>query len=140
MIIENVQLEDYPKLAADILKQHPSQKLILLHGEMGAGKTTFTKSILRYLGVSDPGASPTFGLVNEYHDSEGNPCYHFDCYRLKTEDELLAAGWYEYVESGAYCMVEWPEKIEGILPDDFLLIQISLQSNGRKFEVKSFEA
>lgn len=99
--------------------------VVLLIGEMGAGKTTLVKSVCRALGVTDEVSSPTFALVNEYLDGKGNAVYHFDLYRLESEEEALDFGVDEYLYSGARCLVEWPEKISKFLPQSITIIKLT---------------
>lgn len=99
--------------------------VVLLIGEMGAGKTTLVKSVCRALGVTDEVSSPTFALVNEYLDGKGNAVYHFDLYRLESEEEALDFGVDEYLYSGALCLVEWPEKISKFLPQSITIIKLT---------------
>jgi tRNA threonylcarbamoyladenosine biosynthesis protein TsaE len=97
-----------------------------LHGEMGAGKTTLIKALVAALGVTEVTASPTFSIVNEYHDKNGKPIYHFDFYRIKNEVEAFDIGIDEYFDSGNLCLVEWPEKIPSLLPSAHLEIQLEI--------------
>ena len=98
---------------------------------MGMGKTTFIKELCRQLGVDGVVSSPTFSIVNEY-DSKGESIYHFDFYRLKNEQEAYDFGYEEYFYSGNYCFVEWPEKIENLLPEDAVLISITGDEHGNR--------
>lgn len=92
---------------------------------MGAGKTTLIKSLLEELGAVDKGHSPTFGLVNEYHNSEGELlAYHFDFYRINNEEEVFDMGLEEYFEADVWIFIEWPEKISNLLPPDHQKIQL----------------
>lgn len=117
-----------PRVARDFLDYQEGQSVLAFHGEMGAGKTTFIKAICKALGVKDEVSSPTFSLVNEYRDSENRPVYHFDFYRINSEQEAYDMGVEEYFESGALCLVEWPEKIPSLLPHDckHLLLTVNL--------------
>ena len=90
--------------------------IILLRGDMGAGKTTLTKELCALRGVSDAVTSPTFALINEYLDGEGESIYHFDFYRINDIKEVMDLGYEEYFYSGNLCLVEWPEKIEELIP------------------------
>lgn len=90
--------------------------VILLRGEMGAGKTVFTKGLCRALGVEDYVTSPTFTVVNEY-EGKAFPIYHFDLYRIEDEDELLEIGFEEYLQSGGVCIIEWPQNGQRYLPE-----------------------
>jgi tRNA threonylcarbamoyladenosine biosynthesis protein TsaE len=110
-----VTLEQLPEVAAELLQFASSQKIFCLHGEMGAGKTTFVKELSKTLGVSDEVQSPTFSIVNEYKAASGDPVFHFDFYRLKRLEEAYDIGYEDYVFSGHYCFIEWPEKVESLL-------------------------
>jgi tRNA threonylcarbamoyladenosine biosynthesis protein TsaE len=119
------RLADLSEVAESLLKQFPNQRIFLFFGEMGAGKTTFIKSLCEQLGVTDRVSSPTFSIVNEYQSGKGK-VYHFDFYRLKTETEALDMGYEEYLYDGNYCLVEWPEKIKNLWPREFVKINISV--------------
>ena len=109
---------------------------IVLLGFMGAGKTTFTTAICKALGVTDPVGSPTFAIVNEYMRADGDPMYHFDFYRINRVEEVFDLGYEEYFYSGELCFVEWPEKIEELLPDDVMTVSITIDSDSaRTFEI-----
>jgi len=98
------------------------------HGDMGAGKTTFINALCRSLGVeSDPTNSPSFAIINEYRsDTTAELIYHFDCYRLENEAEAVDLGAEDYFDSGALCFIEWPERISGLLPDDTVSVDITV--------------
>lgn len=116
-------LEDIQTTAHQLLAQNP-HKVILLVGEMGAGKTTLIKALAAALGVQNATSSPTFSLVNEYHTETNGPVYHFDVYRLKDESEAYDFGMDEYLYSGNWCFVEWPEKIPTLIPQEHSTIKI----------------
>lgn len=97
-------------------------KVWLFVGEMGAGKTTTIKNICDFLQVNDEVSSPTFSVVNEYFSNLVGTLYHFDCYRLKNEEEALSIGIEDYLYSGYYSFIEWPQKIEQLIPDQFLIL------------------
>jgi tRNA threonylcarbamoyladenosine biosynthesis protein TsaE len=99
---------------------------------MGAGKTTFIKTLCEELGVEDVITSPTFAIVNEYTDGEGQPVYHFDFYRIKKMEELYDMGADEYFYSGNLCFMEWPEIVEDALPEETKKITITPQSDGSR--------
>ena len=102
------------------------------YGKMGAGKTTFIKAVCEELGVQDVINSPTFAIVNEYMDGEGEPIYHFDFYRIKNQQEVLDIGYEDYVYSGNVCFMEWPELIENLLPGDAVKVTIEEEEDGRR--------
>ena len=120
----DVTLIKLDSVAKEIVHVTGDCKVILLHGEMGAGKTTFVKSFCKAIGVSEITASPTFSIINEYKTDGGESIYHFDFYRIK-ESEAYDIGVDEYFESGKYCLVEWPEKIPSLLPDRYAEIFIT---------------
>lgn len=102
------------------------------YGKMGAGKTTFIKAICEELGVQDVINSPTFAIVNEYLDGNGEQIFHFDFYRIKKEQEVLDIGYEDYVYSGNVCFMEWPELIEDLLPEDVVRVTIEEQEDGTR--------
>lgn len=116
-------LSELKPIAQQIIAQwkHP---ILLLEAPMGAGKTTLIKALCSELGVMQAVSSPTFSLVNSYQDSEGKTLYHFDLYRLNSLEEALDIGIEEYLDSGARCMIEWPERIRPLLSNAFHQIQI----------------
>ena len=123
-IFDRILLSELSKVAAAILENSDSLKIIVLHGEMGSGKTTLTKAMAEHLGVHTGMSSPTFSIVNEYQTSTGKKVYHFDFYRLKNEAEAYDIGVDEYFDSGNYCFIEWPEKIPTLLPQNRVDIYI----------------
>ena len=108
-----------------------NEKIFLFYGEMGAGKTTFIKSLCECLGTNENITSPTFSIVNEYRGS-GNKIFHFDFYRLKNQVEALDMGYEEYFYSGDYCFIEWPEKIQGLLPQRYVRVDIQVLPGGER--------
>ena len=125
--------------AAKILVSNFSaQRVFAFYGEMGSGKTTLIKAICAEMGVKDVVNSPTYGLVNEYKTSNGNKVYHFDFYRLNSVEEALDIGVEEYLNSGNYCFMEWPERIAEVLPETIVNVRISLKGEVRviSMEVK----
>lgn len=110
--------------AERIIEFAKDERIWLLNGSMGAGKTTLSKVIAQQLGVIDTVQSPTFSIVNEYMTEEGETIYHFDFYRLEEAEEALNIGVEEYFYSGSICLIEWAEKVEPYLPDQFLSIDI----------------
>ena len=124
-------LTEINEVAVQVLAQNP-KKVILFNGEMGAGKTTFIKSFSKLLGVNDTMSSPTFSLVNEYQTTQNQKVFHFDVYRIKSEDEALDMGIEEYLYSGNWCFIEWSEKIPNLIPEEHTLITIKMLANGNR--------
>ena len=122
------QVADLAAAAERMIAQYPQERIFLFYGHMGAGKTTFINALCAALEVQDSTSSPTFSIVNEYSSSHGR-LFHFDFYRLKDESEALDLGYEEYFYSGNYCFVEWPEKIENLLPSHYLKITIEAIDN-----------
>lgn len=131
MTIDVPNLEGLPGAAGRLLAAVGNRRVLLFYGEMGAGKTTFISAICRELAVADVPSSPTFAIVNEY-GSPGGPVYHFDFYRIKSEQEAFDLGYEDYFYSGAYCFVEWPEKIASLLPDDAVHVRIVATADGHR--------
>lgn len=119
--------------ARQFLKEIGNRSLVAFYAPMGAGKTTFTTAICKALGVrEDAVSSPTFAIVNEYRAASGEPVYHFDFYRITKEAEALDIGLYEYLDSGSLCLMEWPENIESLLPEETLNVSISVGPDGTR--------
>lgn len=120
-------------VAEQLLTFANGDKFFIFEGEMAAGKTTFIKAFCEALGIKDVVSSPTFSIVNEYI-SEIGPVYHFDFYRLKSPQEAYDIGYEEYFYSGNYCLVEWPTKVEDLLPEKYIKVAIEITGNEqRKF-------
>lgn len=117
--------ESLPAAAAWLIENAGDKRVFVFQAPMGAGKTTFIKAICAFLQVEDSTSSPTFSIVNEYH-SENGPIYHFDFYRLKSEQEAFDLGYEEYFYSGDYCFIEWPEKIPNLIPEDAAIVKIEV--------------
>jgi len=128
-------LNELDGVADQLLKAGQAHAVWLLDGPMGAGKTTLVKALCRRLGVINTVQSPTFSIVNEYVTADGEPIYHFDCYRLKNEAEAFDIGIEEYFDSGALCLVEWPERIVSLLPAESWTVQIRLEGETRIIEI-----
>lgn len=120
-------LQDIDRAAGEFLSEIGNNSIIAFYAPMGAGKTTFTTALCHRLGVSDDAvSSPTFAIVNEYRTGSGDPLYHFDFYRIDNVAEALDIGFYDYIDSGALCVIEWPENIEDILPEETLRVRITV--------------
>lgn len=128
-------IEELPQIAKELLEFVPQARLFAFYGEMGAGKTTFIKSICKVLGSKDEVSSPTFALVNEYVSDSVNTIYHFDFYRINSVEEAYDMGFEEYIQSGFYCFVEWPEMVSEFIDDQFVSVRIRATENERTIEV-----
>jgi tRNA threonylcarbamoyladenosine biosynthesis protein TsaE len=116
---------ELPKVASALLDFAQGEKFFVFEGEMAAGKTTFIKSLCQVLGVNEVVSSPTFSIVNEYH-SPDDIIYHFDFYRLKNLNEAYDIGYEEYFYSKHYCLVEWPQKVTELLPEQYIKVELSI--------------
>jgi len=136
-MVKNYTLEELPAIANKIIKS-AKNKVLLFYGEMGVGKTTLIKELVKQLGSLDTVSSPTFSLVNEYHTVSGEKIYHFDFYRINNENEALDIGVEEYFYSGCWCLAEWPNKVENLLPLKSVTITIASNSDQlRTLEIKN---
>jgi tRNA threonylcarbamoyladenosine biosynthesis protein TsaE len=124
-------LSSLPDIAKSIIADAGNQRLLAFYGEMGVGKTTLIQSVCRNLGVATEVTSPTFALVNEYAGSLG-PVFHFDFYRINRIEEALDFGIEEYFESGAWCLMEWPERIEELLPEPRVIVSLTEEPDGSR--------
>lgn len=132
----NFSLSEIDAAAAQLLSLAGTNKVLAFHGEMGAGKTTFITALCRAMQAEDIVSSPTFSIINQYKTAGGETIYHMDLYRIKNDNEAVNAGVEDCLYSGSMCLVEWPEKAPGILPDDTLHIYISsIADNTRKLEI-----
>ena len=137
--IQIAGLEDLDRAAGEFLKAIGDNTLIAFYAPMGAGKTTFTTAVCKALGVQEDAiSSPTFAIVNEYRGGKGQPIYHFDFYRIERPEEALDIGLYDYLDSGDLCLMEWPENIEGLLPEETLKVHIAV--NPDKSRTLSWDA
>jgi len=125
------------KSARSLLNTFPEDRVFAFYGAMGAGKTTFIKALCQELGSMDYVTSPTFALINEYTTNSGFVIYHFDFYRIKKLEEAFDLGYEDYIYSGNYCFIEWPEMIESLLPEGVVEVRIREAENGvRELEAK----
>ena len=131
-IIRIETLQDYETAAQEFIAQMDDRKIFAFYGKMGAGKTTFIKHLCETMGVKDIVNSPTFAIVNEYADGNGNPVYHFDMYRIKSIAELYNMGYEDYFYSDAVCFIEWPELAEELLPEDTVKVTIEEAEDGTR--------
>ena len=111
-------------------------KVFLFYGEMGVGKTAFIKSICKHLNVIDVVSSPTFSIVNQYLNDQDEFIYHFDFYRTNNKNEIFDIGYEEYLFSDSYCFIEWPERLDNLLPDKYLEIKMKLNKGNRVIKIK----
>ena len=126
-------LAELPQVAGEFLQALGNRRVVAFQGKMGAGKTTFIKALCEQLGVCDMVNSPTFSIVNEYTDAEGQTlAYHFDLYRLKSVAEALDMGAEDYFYSGHYCFIEWPDVADALLPDNCAEASIEEADNGTR--------
>lgn len=125
-------LGDLPDAAEEILGALDGRNVVALYGPMGAGKTTLVREICAQLGSEDTVTSPTFALINRYDTAEGDAIFHFDFYRIERPEEAFDMGYEEYFYSDGLCLVEWPEKVEELLPDNVMKVTITPTSNTRR--------
>jgi len=136
-LYQHVTLTGLPAIAEEMMNDAEDTKVWLFTGEMGAGKTTLIKFLCRKLGVADTMSSPTFSIINEYA-TDGGRVFHFDFFRIRNEAEAFDIGTEEYFYSGNYCFVEWPEKIPGLIPPEYVHIKIDLESQTLRTIALSF--
>ncbi len=122
---------ELPATAKKILEAFPDTKLFAFYGAMGAGKTSLIKAICLQLGVTENTSSPTFAIVNEYHSAKDTRIFHFDFYRMEKLTEAFDIGFEEYLDSGSPCLIEWPEKVEVLLPPDTVRLRIDVTGDLR---------
>ncbi|MDD3877876.1 MAG: tRNA (adenosine(37)-N6)-threonylcarbamoyltransferase complex ATPase subunit type 1 TsaE [Bacteroidales bacterium] len=140
MYFKAENLSELPFVAGKIIDNFPECRIFAFFGEMGAGKTSLIKAVCTHLNVSETVSSPTFALVKEYLTETEESVFHFDFYRLKRIEEAFDIGYEEYFYSGSYCLIEWPEKIEGLLPDNHIQVHITVDDKGtRIFDITENE-
>ena len=133
---KNYKIDQIPLIAKELL-QIVNKKILLFYGEMGSGKTTLIKEIIKQLGVNEVVNSPTFSLVNEYSSTDDERIFHFDFYRIENEIEAYDIGLEEYLDGDNWCLIEWPEKVENLLPLDAVPIQIQInRDDSRNVQLK----
>lgn len=119
-------------IAEKLIHQFPEHRVFAFYGKMGAGKTTFIQSICKVLGTDDNVTSPTFALINEYKTADLKSVFHFDFYRIKDIEEAFDLGYEDYLYSGNYCLIEWPEMIEPLLPPNIVRVKIEVTDDGSR--------
>ncbi|MBR6758177.1 MAG: tRNA (adenosine(37)-N6)-threonylcarbamoyltransferase complex ATPase subunit type 1 TsaE [Bacteroidaceae bacterium] len=129
MKIEIKEIGHIIEAAQAFIDQIGTSTIFAFNGNMGAGKTTFIKAVCEQLGVKDVINSPTFAIVNEYETDKGSIIYHFDCYRINKIEEAIDMGCTDYFDSGNLCLIEWPENISPLLPDDTVVVNITVNDD-----------
>lgn len=130
--------EELPQVAEAVLAATEHRTVVVFRGEMGAGKTTLIREIAAQLGCTDTVTSPTFAIVNQYQGADDRTVYHFDFYRIEDLREAYDFGYEEYFYSGDLCLVEWPERIEPLLPDEVVTVRIAVESEtARTFTIEA---
>jgi tRNA threonylcarbamoyladenosine biosynthesis protein TsaE len=119
-------------VAKNLINQFPEHRIFAFYGKMGAGKTTFIQSVCKMLGSDDNVTSPTFALINEYKTDKLLSIFHFDFYRINNIGEAFDLGYEDYLYSGNYCLIEWPEMIEPLLPANIVKVKIEVDEDGKR--------
>jgi tRNA threonylcarbamoyladenosine biosynthesis protein TsaE len=127
-----LSLHELNHFAQTFWQECGNAKVFAFHGEMGAGKTTLIVALCRALGVQDAASSPTFSIINEYADGNGQPVFHIDLYRLNDPEEVAQTGVEDTIMSGAVCMVEWPEKAPHLFDGTAVHVHIAALENGKR--------
>ena len=122
-------LDELEIIAKELITVFSNDRVFAFYGKMGAGKTTFIQSICRALGSDDNVTSPTFALINEYNTANLDSIFHFDFYRIKDIEEAYDLGYEDYIYSGSYCLIEWPEMIDSLLPEKMVTVKIEVQDD-----------
>lgn len=125
-------LENIASAAKAFIEAMGARRIFAFNGAMGAGKTTFIAEVCRQLGADDDSGSPTFSIVNEYRAADGSPIYHFDFYRLDSPAEALDMGAEDYFYSGHLCLIEWPDRIGNLLPEEAVEVDLLVMPNGSR--------
>ncbi|WP_319500118.1 tRNA (adenosine(37)-N6)-threonylcarbamoyltransferase complex ATPase subunit type 1 TsaE [uncultured Draconibacterium sp.] len=125
-------LDELEIAAKELITAFSDNRVFAFYGKMGAGKTTFIQSICRALGSDDNVTSPTFALINEYNTADLDSIFHFDFYRIKDIEEAYDLGYEDYIYSGSYCLIEWPEMIESLLPEKMVEVKIEVQHDNTR--------
>ena len=122
-------LEELYGVAEQLVNSFKNERVFSFYGKMGAGKTTFIQAVCKVLGSDDNVTSPTFAIINEYNTAELDSIFHFDFYRIKDIEEAFDLGYEDYIYSGSYCLIEWPEMIEPLLPENMVEVKIEVQED-----------
>lgn len=131
-------LDAIDQVAQQFLSDWAGSRIFAFEGDLGAGKTTFIKALCKHLQAIDDVSSPTFAIINVYRTQKQALIYHFDLYRLKDEEELLAIGAMEYFDSDAWCFIEWPDIAQNLLPDHAVIVKMTVADDGsRKLETQA---
>lgn len=125
-------IKDLNSIAKRLISEFPGERVFAFYGKMGAGKTTFIQSVCKALGSEDKVTSPTFALINEYKTGDRQAVFHFDFYRIKNLEEVFDLGYEDYFYSGSYCLIEWPELIEPLLPENIIKVKIEVEEDGSR--------
>ena len=129
-VLRSRTAEETAELAGAMLNACHDRRVFTFQGDLGAGKTTLIKALCGELGVESGTSSPSFGIVNEYRTVNNEPVYHFDLYRLRDAQELEGIGFTEYLDSGNYCFVEWPELARSFLPSNVVSVRMRMAGTG----------
>ena len=126
-------IKDLRQIAKRLIGEFSGERIFAFYGKMGAGKTTFIQSVCKALGSEDTVTSPTFALINEYKTGDRQSVFHFDFYRIKNLEEVFDLGYEDYLYSGSYCLIEWPELIEPLLPENIIKVKIEVTEGGSRY-------
>lgn len=132
LVIRIPDLSSIDDAARELIETFPDSRVFAFYGEMGSGKTTLIKALCRVLQVTDVTSSPSFGLIYEYKTSGSDSVYHFDFYRIEHLEEAYDIGYEEYLDSGEYCFIEWPEKVASLLPSETIKVFLNIVGNNER--------
>jgi tRNA threonylcarbamoyladenosine biosynthesis protein TsaE len=132
LLISIPDLSSIDDAARELIDTLPDKRIFAFYGEMGAGKTTLIKALCRVLQVTDVTSSPSFGLIHEYRTRGSDSIYHFDFYRIEHMEEAYDIGYEDYIDSGQYCFIEWPDKIASLLPPETVNVNLQIVGNNER--------
>ena len=132
VLIRIPDLSSIDDAARELIDTLPDKRIFVFYGEMGAGKTTLIKALCRVLQVTDVTSSPSFGLIYEYRTRGSDSVYHFDFYRIEYLEEVYDIGYEEYIDSGQYCFIEWPDKVASLLPPETVNVNLQIVGNNER--------